>query len=154
MTGLLRAATIAAAVAAAVSGGALFAFSSFVMPALRRLPDPVGMRAMQAINAAAPTPSFMIVLFGAGALAVGVAVVGSTRGLAPLVIPAAALYVATLAITAGYHVPRNDALMLLDPGTAEGLAAWRAYVTGWSRMNHMRAATAIAAGALLVAASR
>ena len=52
------------AVGAAVAAGALFAFSAFVMDGLRRVPDSVGLEAMQGINLAAPSPIFMLVLFG------------------------------------------------------------------------------------------
>ncbi len=151
---LLRTATIVAAVGTAVSGGALFAFSAFVMPALRSLPEPVGIRAMQAINIAAPTPPFMIVLFGSGALAVGVSVAGIVRGGSWLLVPAAALALGTLVITGGYHVPRNDALALVVADAPGAASFWHTYVVEWTRMNSVRAASAIGASVLYVAALR
>lgn len=156
MSGLLQAATVAAAVGAAVSGGTLFAFSSFVMPALGRVPDAVGLRAMQAINRAAPTPSFMVVLLGTGLVTTGVAIVGTAGGQSEvrLVIPAAVLYAATLAITIGYHVPRNDALATLDAAAAASAPLWRTYLRTWSRWNHVRTATAVGAAVLLVLDAR
>ncbi len=147
-------ARLTASVGAGVSGGALFAFSSFVMPALRRSPDGVGLRAMQAINAAAPRPSFMIPLFGTGALGAGVAAVGLARGDGPAVLPAALLYAAALAITVGYHVPRNDALARLDPASPTSREPWRRYLAEWTRANHVRTAAAIAAAALFALPSR
>ena len=48
-----------------------FAFSSFVMPALRKLPSADGISAMQSINKQAPTPVFMTLLFGTAALSAG-----------------------------------------------------------------------------------
>jgi uncharacterized membrane protein len=39
---------------AAITGGVLFGFSALVMPALRRVPPPVGIRSMQQINLVAP----------------------------------------------------------------------------------------------------
>src|ERR1700736_5255089 len=72
LPGYVRPATLAAAAGATVVGGVLFAFSTFVMPALRSLPDEQGMAAMQAINKFAPTPVFMCALFGPSLLARGV----------------------------------------------------------------------------------
>ena len=40
-------------------------------------------------------------------------------------------------------MPRNNALDLVDPATAAGVDAWRAYVN-WVAWNHVRSATAIA----------
>jgi len=57
-----------AAVGAGLSAGVFFAFSTFVMKALGRLPDTEGISAMQAINKAAPTPAFMAALFGTAAV--------------------------------------------------------------------------------------
>lgn len=42
-----------------------FGFSTFVMPAIRRLPPAQAIPAMNAINRAAPNPLFMLALFGA-----------------------------------------------------------------------------------------
>ena len=55
---------IATAVGCAVNGGVFFAFSSFVMAALRRLAPAQGIAAMQSINVVALTPPLMIPLFG------------------------------------------------------------------------------------------
>ena len=66
--------TATALVGAAAMGGVFGAFSTFVMPALGRLVPAEAITAMQAINRAAPTPLFMIPLFGTAALGVGLAV--------------------------------------------------------------------------------
>ena len=156
INGLPRALTIVAATGAAVTGGALFVFSAFVMPGLRKLSSEDGARAMQAINKAAPTsPTFMIVFMGTAVVCVGLAVVAFTRLDEPsskYLVAGAVLYLAAIAITGGYHVPRNDALDLVDPSTAAGVAAWRDYVPGWVAMNHVRAATAIAGSVSFVLA--
>ena len=154
--GLPRALTIAAATGAAVTGGALFVFSAFVMPGLRKLSGEDGARAMQAINKAATTsPAFLLVFTGTAVLGVGLAVFAATRLDEPsskYLVAGAVLYLATFAITGGYHVPRNNALDLVDPSTAAGIEAWRDYVPGWVAMNHVRAATAIAGSVSFVLA--
>ncbi|HEX6215570.1 MAG TPA: hypothetical protein VFZ38_12150, partial [Vicinamibacterales bacterium] len=58
------------AIACAATGGVFFAFSTFVMQALRRLPPAQGVAAMQSINVTAVTPIFMTVLFGTAAACV------------------------------------------------------------------------------------
>ena len=53
MSSALLVLTIAAALASGLAAGVFFAFSTFPMPALGRLPAPRGAAAMQAINVAA-----------------------------------------------------------------------------------------------------
>jgi uncharacterized membrane protein len=57
MDDLLVALTLVTALGCGLSAGALFAFSSFVMQAMARLPTAQGIAAMQSINVMAPTPS-------------------------------------------------------------------------------------------------
>ena len=73
--GYPRALTIIAAVGAGVSAGVFFAFSTFVMKALGRLPTAQAISAMKAINKAAPTPLFMLALFGTAAVCIALSVV-------------------------------------------------------------------------------
>ena len=71
MDGFLFVLTLFAALGCALMAGAFFAFSSFVMPALRRLPATQGIAAMQSINVLAVTPIFMTALFGTAAACLG-----------------------------------------------------------------------------------
>ncbi|MDN5698593.1 MAG: hypothetical protein L0G70_11570, partial [Rubrobacter sp.] len=64
MSGALYAVTLAAALGCGLVAGVFFAFSSFVMAALKRLPAAEGVAAMQAINALAVTPMLMAGFFG------------------------------------------------------------------------------------------
>ena len=122
MDGFLFVLTLFAALGCGVVAGVFFAFSAFVMRALDRLPAPQGIAAMQAINAAAPTPAFMTVLFGT-ALACGALIVSSLfvwdEPSAGYLLAGGALYlICAIGPTAVYHVPRNEAL-------ARDRAAWR-----------------------------
>lgn len=56
MTGALYAATLITALGCGLVAGAFFAFSSFVMAALKRLSTAEGIAAMQSINILAITP--------------------------------------------------------------------------------------------------
>jgi uncharacterized membrane protein len=63
-----------AALGCGLSAGVLFAFSSFVMNALGRLPPPQGIAAMQSINIAAISPVFFMPFFGSALLCLYLAV--------------------------------------------------------------------------------
>jgi uncharacterized membrane protein len=159
ITGYPRTLTVAAAVAAALVAGVFFAFSTFVMPALRRLPAAQGIAAMQSINKQAPaSPLFMAALFGTGALCIGLAITAAVSRFdersGKLQILGAALYLVCIVLTAAYHVPRNDALNLLDPSAAGSAEAWRHYLTGWIAWNHVRAVASLAGSVAFVLALR
>ena len=149
---------LVAALGAACTGGALYAFSAFVMPALARIPSGQGVAAMQSINVTAVRAPFMIAFAGTAILCL-VVVVAGLRALdhpsAPCLLVGAGLYLlGCFAVTMGYHVPRNDALATLvpdAPGTAE---AWRTYVREWTTANHVRAAAGLLSAAALVNAVR
>jgi uncharacterized membrane protein len=152
----LAAATIAAAVLCGLNGGVFFAFSSFVMPALGRLPPAQGIAAMQTVNRAAVTPAFMTALFGAAAACVAlivVSAVGWDGGHSPWIVAGAAVYVVgTILTTIVYNVPRNGALDRLDASGPEAAGYWRTYLREWTGMNHVRAAAGLGAAALLTVA--
>jgi len=142
-------------VAAATAGGAFVAFSSLVPAALRRLPDDRAMAVMQRMNEAAPrSPVFMTVLFApaaaASVLAVRAVAVAGDGGSGPVVAGAVVYLVGVVATTVFFHVPRNEALARLDP--ARDSAGFFRWLRGWVRGNHIRSASAIVAGALLLLA--
>jgi uncharacterized membrane protein len=56
----------------AVIGGVFFAFSSFVMKALARIPSSEGIAAMQSINVVVINPTFLSVFMGTTVLSLGV----------------------------------------------------------------------------------
>lgn len=134
-----------------------FAFSTFVMKALGRLPAAEGIRSMNAINKAAPTPLFMLALFGTGAVSVTLSVL-ALRHLdqrwAAYVLIGTALYLACVLLTMAYHVPRNNALALVDPSSPGAARTWAQYVSSWTAWNHVRAVTALAGGTAFIVALR
>jgi uncharacterized membrane protein len=159
MTGnALRAATTAAAVGSTLVGGVFFAFSTFVMPALRRLPPTDGLTAMQAMNRAAPASGlFMAALGGTALVSLGLAANATTHldeAHARYELVGAALFLSSIAITGGYHVPHNDTLALVDPAGAGAGDAWLGYFRGWVAWNHVRTITALAGGVSFVLALR
>jgi uncharacterized membrane protein len=155
--GYPRILAIVAAVGAGVSGGVFFAFSTFVMKALGRLPAAEGISAMNAMNKAAPNPLFMLALFGTGAVSIALSVVAFghlDQRWAVYVLTATALYLACLVLTMAYHVPHNDALALVDPTGPGAVQAWAHYLSPWTAWNHVRTVTALAGSTLFVLAVR
>ena len=140
------------ALGAGVAAGVFFAFSTFVMRGLDELPAGQSIAAMQAINRTAVTPAFMTLLFGTGALALVLGV----RSLVSLdergawwAVVGAALYLAALVLTAAFHVPRNDALALVDPTSTGAGQDWATYVSAWTNANHVRTLLCTVAAASL-----
>lgn len=137
-------------------GGAFFVFSVMVMPALRKLVPAEGIRAMQAINAAAIRPLFMVVFIGTAALSLGLGVWSATGldepGTLLTLIACAAYLFGCFLLTTAYHVPRNNALLTVDAGMHESAAKWQRYQREWTRMNHVRALASAASAVLLAIA--
>ena len=73
MSSILYAATLVTALGCGLVAGVFFAFSTFVMAALKRLPAAEGIAAMQSINILAVTPIFMTTLFGTAVACLGLA---------------------------------------------------------------------------------
>lgn len=152
---LMRAIAFATAVASIVTGGSLYAFSTFVMPALDRLSGTDAITAMQAINIRAPRSLLMLPLV---ASIVGTVFVGAYTLLRPetpyrvLLLVGVALGVIAFVITPAYHIPHNDALAKVDPHAADAAAQWVDYSVAWTRWNHARTLAYLASGVALIGA--
>jgi uncharacterized membrane protein len=139
-------------------GGALFAFSVFIMAALRQLPDGEGMRAMQSINRTVYTPWFMGPFFGTALLSLGAVVFGGMKASEPWGLAFAAagvLYVAgVFVVTAVGNVPMNKRLDALDPDDPEAAEYWNRYIVVWTRWNHLRSLASAGSALLFVESIR
>lgn len=147
------AAIAATALGSGLIGGVLYAFSAFVMTGLHRLPPAQALAAMNQINRAAPRGPLVVPLVGTllACLVVGVAALrhhgepGSW-----LVAAGCALYLVAFAVTAVWHIPHNDALLLVDPDGPRAADAWRDYYRPWLAWNHVRSLAAVAGSACLL----
>jgi uncharacterized membrane protein len=148
--------TLVTALGCAAIGGAFFAFSSLVMPALARLPPAAAISAMQAINVVALTRWFLGAFLGTAAACALLALLALFRWSEPgarLCLAGSLLYLTGgLLLTRALHVPRNEALSALVPDGVEAAAAWARFLDVWTRWNHVRAAASVAAAALLTLA--
>lgn len=144
--------TIVALVGAGLNGGVFYAFSTFVMQALGRLPARNAVAAMQAINIEAPRPGFMVAFMGTAVVSVALAIsafgrLGESSAAYQLV--GSGLYLAVVVLTGVYHVPRNDALGRLDPDSEAAAPAWAIYLPRWTVWNHVRTVLSVAAAVVL-----
>ena len=153
---LITAGTVAAAVGCALVAGLLFAFSTAVMPALRKRPSAEGIAVMQAIDLTVLNPLFGLVFSGAirrpCRWSAGTAPFTTDESHATLRGIGSALYVVGVFVeTMVVNVPMNNALDAVDPTGDEGASYWRTYLQRWTAWNHVRALAGTAASAILVA---
>ncbi len=145
-----------AALGAGIMAGLFFAFSTFVMTALGRLPPPQGIAAMNAINTAIMTPLFALVFFGTPLACIALIVRGVLQWQAPgsawLVAGGAVYILGGLVVTLIFNVPLNNALAASDPVSADGASLWTRYQSVWTNWNHMRTVACLVATALLIVA--
>jgi uncharacterized membrane protein len=136
----------------ALVGGVFFAFSSFVMKALARVPSPEGIAAMQSINVVVINPSFLGAFVGTALLSVGVMVlmlVSRDHPSAMFFIGGAVFYFAgTFLVTIFGNVPLNDQLAAVSATESAALELWTHYLARWTMWNHVRTAAAMAASLL------
>ncbi|MFJ8105221.1 DUF1772 domain-containing protein [Streptomyces sp. NPDC096132] len=137
------------AVATGLMAGVFCAFSVLVMRGLAALPAAQGVAAMNAINSSAMTPAFMVLFLGSAGLCAGIAVVTfllwPDEGTVHLLLGSALYLVGAFGVTVTANVPRNEALMRLEPGAPEAVTYWPTYVREWTRWNHVRAVASTAA---------
>lgn len=142
------------ALGAGLTAGIFYAFSTFVMAALGRLPPAEGIAAMNAINVAVINPWFMAVFIGTPLLCAGAAILAVVNWSAPgsfHILAAAILYVAgSVLVTMLFNVPLNTALAAAVPTSPEGVALWTRYLSEWTFWNHLRTAAPLAATALFI----
>jgi uncharacterized membrane protein len=152
----LTVAVIVACVGSGVVAGVFFAFSSFVMPALWRLPAAAGIAAMQSINQSAIRPSFILVLFGTAIVSIAATVwalldYGGTSA-AWMIGGSVSYLLGVIGLTAFYHVPLNDELARTLPTSQDAPDIWARYMLRWSVGNHVRTFAGAAAAAAFVIA--
>jgi len=156
MDDFIFALTLVSALGCGLIAGAFFAFSTFVMKALARLPGAQGIAAMQSINVVVINPWFMTALFGTALACVAAAVISLFEWDEPesiyRLVGGVLFLVGTILVTIAFNVPRNDALAATDPEGDDSADLWRRYIREWTTWNHVRTAAALAAAALFTVA--
>ncbi len=150
--------TFAAAVGSGLVAGIFYAFSSFVMGALGRVPPAHGIEAMQAINVVVINRSFMLAFFGTAILCCALLVAAYLRwndGSGKLLLLGSLLYlVGTIGVTMAFNVPLNNALAAVRPETPEAATLWAHYLDRWTMWNTVRTVAPTASMILFVIALR
>jgi len=145
--------TLVASLGCGLIAGLFFAFSVLVMKALGRVPPSHGIATTQAINAAAISVVFLLALLGTAVLCAALAGCSIFRWhetFAGYLLAGSVIYlVGAIGLTAGYHVPRNEALDEVDPDAEDAAEHWNSYLAGWTAWNHVRLVAALAASATL-----
>ena len=148
--------TLITALGSGLVAGIFYAFSTFVMKALARIPAAQGIAAMQSINVVVINPLFLGVFLGTGVASVLAVVFSLLRWNEPVAVyllSGGLLYLlGTILVTMAFNVPRNNALAAVDQDTADGTSLWAGYVKSWTVWNHVRTAAALAAATLLTIA--
>jgi uncharacterized membrane protein len=146
--------TLLSALGTGLIAGVFYAFSTFVMRALGRLPPAQGIAAMQAINVAVINPWFLIVFLGTAATCAVVAFQGmliSDERSGLFMLGGGGLYlVGAFLLTMAANVPLNNWLAKIEPAGADSADRWRRYVRYWSLLNHVRTMAAFVAMLLLM----
>ncbi len=152
MSGLI----LAAALGAGLVAGIFFAFSAFIMAALKRLPPEGGISAMQSINVTVLNPVFFFAFFGTAVAALILAitaVVGWSPPRSLYLLAGALLYLGgTIFVTMAFNVPLNNKLAATSPKSAEGASVWKNYLSAWTAWNHVRTIAALLACASFIVA--
>jgi len=148
--------TVACAVGSGVIGGAFFAFSTFVMRALGRLPVAQGIAAMQSINVVVLNPWFLSVFvgtaLGCGVLSV-ISLIGWSSADSSYLLAGGAWYIGgTFLVTLVCNVPWNNALAAVDPTGSDAAKLWKDYLSMWTAWNHVRTVAALVSTVLLIRA--
>ena len=148
--------TLFSALGSGLVAGAFFAFSSFVMSALARIPSAQGIAAMQSINITVINPLGGVVFLGTAAACIILGISSLLKWHKPgagYLLAGSLLYlIGTILVTMVCNVPRNDALAAVDPSSMAGSNLWAGYITGWMAWNHVRTAAALAASASFIMA--
>ncbi|MFD5806124.1 MULTISPECIES: anthrone oxygenase family protein [unclassified Streptomyces] len=150
--------TVLGVLGAGITAGVFCAFSTFVMRGLAALPPAQGVAAMNSINKAAVRPPFMAVFLGTAVLAAVIAVVTFVlwpdEAAVELLLGSALYLIGSFGVTAAANVPRNTALLEVEPGSAQAADRWTAYVREWTAWNHVRTIASAAAAVAYVLALR
>jgi uncharacterized membrane protein len=143
--------TLLATLGCGLIAGIFFAFSTFVMKALARLPPGEGIAAMQSINLVVLNRWFLTAFLATAAACVLTVIYSVLRwhepGAAYLLVGSILYLVGALLVTIVCNVPRNEALAAIAPTDPAAASLWIRYVAGWTAWNHVRTAAALAAAA-------
>ena len=147
---------VAAAIGSGLVAGIFFAFSTFIMAALSRIPAEQGIAAMNSINVTIVRSPFLALFVPTAMLCIVISVLALMNwrgGASALMLAGAALYVlASFLSTIIFNVPMNDALAKVGGSGTEAAALWATYLKDWTWWNHVRTIASLLASVAFVRA--
>ncbi|WP_054022945.1 DUF1772 domain-containing protein [Bacillus sp. FJAT-28004] len=149
--------TFFSALGSGLMAGLFFAFSTFMMTALSRLPAAQSIAAMQSINVVILNPLFGLVFSGTALASILLAITSFFRLGEPAAnyLLAGSLFylIGSVLITIVFNVPLNEMLASADPSVA-GSELWTRYVASWMPWNHVRTISTLASLVCFIIAFR
>jgi uncharacterized membrane protein len=140
--------TLMAVLGSGLIAGVFFAFSSFVMQSLSKLPASQSIAAMNAVSVVILNSLFMLVFIGTMLLCVVLGAVWFFQrdqpGSSLLLIGSLLYLIGNILVTGMFNLPLNDSLAVITPENATP-EAWRQYLEPWMFWNHVRTITALLA---------
>lgn len=150
--------TYVSALGSGLIAGIFFAFSTFVMAALARLPATQGIVAMQSINSTILRTLFSFVFIGTAFASIVLGGVSLLRMSTPdawyLLIGSLLYLVGTFLATILFNLPLNNALAAVASDSAKGAEVWQRYLSSWVAWNHVRTIASLASLAAFILALR
>ena len=136
-----------------LSAGFFYAWAVSVIPGTKRVPDPVYLETMQAINRAILNPAFYLIFFGSLITLVVSTFQQFQAGFTFWLLAAAAVtyLIGTFGVTGLGNVPLNNSLDALELGelSIDALASTRRqYEVKWNRLHMIRTVFAVLSFAL------
>lgn len=147
-----------AALTCGLIGGVFYAFSTFIMKALGRIPTEAGIAAMQTINITVITPWFLAPFLLAAVACVGAVAAALLNWREPgslFLLAGGLLYLGgSFLVTFVFNIPRNNVLASLVPADPASATYWAEYLSSWAFWNRVRTAAALAAAAMFLCSLR
>lgn len=148
--------TLFAALSCGLMAGVFFAFSTFVMKGLGRIPAGEGIIAMQSINFVVPGSLFGIAFILTPLICVITMILAILKWNSPgniYIIIGGFLYLITnLLVTLVFNIPLNDSLAAIAPGDPNSAGLWNNYLDIWTIWNHVRTVGGFTASASFIIA--
>ena len=137
-----------------LTAGIFYAFSTFVMAALARIPPEQGIAAMNSINVTVINPWFFAVFLGTPIVCAILFIMAlpkwSEPGAAIIVVASLIYVVGSLVVTMAFNVPLNNKLAAITTASGEGGVLWARYLSDWTFWNSVRAAAPLVAMVLFI----
>lgn len=154
MNNLTLITAILALFGSAIVGGIFFAFSSFIMKALARLPSEEGISAMQSINIVVLNHSFLGIFLGTTVISLllfFLTIIQWNTIPSPYFLTGALFYIlGTFLVTGIGNVPLNNQLANISNVHSDAILIWQDYILRWTRLNTFRTACALIASMLFI----